>query len=237
MYNLNYLQKCLFFDIETTSRYQSFDDFKTNETEISEIWVQKCLENDRYKDNPEKCYEENSCFFPEYGKIICISYGYFCNKDNKWKVESIDDKDSNEETLLKSFARIINKKFRNHVLAGFNIKKFDTPFVYRRMLIHRILPPSQFDIWDKKPWEIHSLDLYRVWSEQNTINNMCNFDLICNLMGVESPKCGEVNGSKVKENYYNGNIDGIVKYCRKDVKASIKLAMCFASEMLNEILD
>lgn len=237
MYNLNYVQKCLFFDIETTPRYNTFNDFKTNEPQISEIWVEKCLDQEKYKSNPDQCYEDNASFFPEYGKVICISYGYFCTEDNKWKVESLDDRNSDEKELLKSFARIINKKFTHHILAGFNIKKFDIPFLYRRMLSHKILPPSQFDIWDKKPWEINSLDLYRVWSEINTINNMCSFDLVCNLMGVDSPKNGEVKGSNVKENYYNGNIDGIVKYCRKDVQASIRLAMSFAHEKLVEVLD
>jgi uncharacterized protein YprB with RNaseH-like and TPR domain len=122
-------------------------------------------------------------------------------------------------------------------LAGFNIKKFDVPFVYRRMLTHKILPPIQFDTWDKKPWEIISLDLLRVWSELNTINGMCTFDLVCNLMGVESPKSGEVKGSNVKENYFEGNIEELVKYCRKDVQASIRLAMAFAHEKLVEIID
>ncbi len=105
------------------------------------------------------------------------------------------------------------------------------------MLTHKILPPIQFDTWDKKPWEIISLDLLRVWSELNTINGMCTFDLVCNLMGVESPKSGEVKGSNVKENYFEGNIEELVKYCRKDVQASIRLAMAFAHEKLVEIID
>lgn len=237
MYNLNYLQKCLFFDIETTPRYKTFEEFRDSEQAISDIWVEKCLEQDKYKDNPEKSYENHASLYPEFGKIVCISYGYFCTKDNKWKVESLDDKNSDEVTLLKSFAALINSKFSHHILAGFNIKKFDVPFVYRRMLVHKILPPIQFDNWDKKPWEIVSLDLYRVWSEINTINSMCSFDLVCHLMGVESPKNGDVKGSNVKEYYFNGSIDDIVKYCRKDVQASIRLAMSFTHEKLVEIVD
>jgi DNA polymerase elongation subunit (family B) len=237
MYNLNYLQKCLFFDIETVSRHRTFQEFKDNEYELSKIWVEKCEDQDKYKDNPEQSYEEFSCLYPEYGKVACISYGYYCTKENKWKVESIDDLNSDEETMLKAFAHIVNTKFTHHILAGFNIKKFDVPFVYRRMLNHKILPPIQFDTWDKKPWEIISLDLLRVWSELNTINGMCTFDLVCNLMGVESPKSGEVKGSNVKENYFEGNIEELVKYCRKDVQASIRLAMAFAHEKLVEIID
>lgn len=237
MYNLNYLQKCLFFDIETTSRFNTFEDFKENEYDLSRIWIEKCSVQDKYKDNPEKSYEEQACFYPEFGKVICISYGYYCNQENKWKVESIDDKNSSELNLLKEFTRIVNTKFTHHILAGFNIKKFDVPFLYRRMLVHKILPPIQFDTWDKKPWEINSLDLLRVWSELNTINGMCNFDLVCNLMGVESPKNGDVHGENVKENYFKGNIEEIVKYCRKDVQASIRLAMSFAHEKLVEIID
>ena len=56
-------------------------------------------------------------------------------------------------------------------------------------------------------------------------------------MGVESPKNGDVHGKNVKENYFKGNIEEIVKYCRKDVQASIRLAMSFAHEKLVEIID
>jgi predicted PolB exonuclease-like 3'-5' exonuclease len=237
MYTLNFIQKCLFFDIETTSRFKTFEEFRINEYEISKIWTDKCLEHAKYKDNPEKSYEESASLYPEYGKVVCISYGYFCTTDNKWKVESLSDNNSNECNLLKSFAKIINTRFYHHILAGFNIKKFDVPFLYRRMLVHKILPPTQFDTWDKKPWDIISLDLYRVWSELYTINSMCSFDLICHLMGVESPKNGNVRGSNVGEFYFNGNIDDIVKYCRKDVQASIKLAMNLAHEKLDEIVN
>jgi 3'-5' exonuclease len=234
MYNLNYLQNCLFFDIETTSRYNSFQEFKENEYELSKIWIEKSLEHEKYKDNPEKSYEDNASFYPEYAKVICIAYGYFCNQEKKWKIESISDFNSNEESILKEFARIINTKFTHHILAGFNIKKFDVPFLYRRMLAHRILPPIQFDNWNKKPWEIISLDLFRVWSELNTINGMCSLDTLCTIMKIESPKNGEVQGSNVKENYFKGNIEEIVKYCRKDIQASIRLAMSFAHEKLTE---
>ena len=237
MYNLNYLQKCIFFDIETTSRYNTFDEFKSNEYELSKIWIEKCLENEKYKDKPEQSYEDSACFYPEYGKVICIAYGYFCDTDKKWKVESIDDSNSSEGDLLKEFSKIINTKFTHSILAGFNIKKFDVPYLYRRMLAHKILPPIQFDNWDKKPWEITSLDLLRVWSELNTINGMCTFDTVCYLMGVDSPKNGEVKGSNVKESYFKGNIKEVVKYCRRDVQASIRLAMAFAHEKLTEFVD
>lgn len=236
MYNLNYIQKCLFFDIETTSRYKTFNEFKINEYYISKIWEEKCLDQDKYKDNPEKSYELYASLYPEYGKIVCISYGYYCTTDNKWKVESLDDNNSDEETLLKSFALKINTLFTHHILAGFNIKKFDVPFLYRRMLVHKILPPFQFDTWNKKPWEIIYLDLYRVWSELYTINSMCSFDLICHLMKLESPKNGDVNGSNINEFYFNGDIDSIVKYCRKDVQASIKLAISLTHEKLVDII-
>ncbi len=234
MHNLSYLKKCLFFDIETVGRYENFDDFSKNEPEISKIWLEKASNHDRYKDDPEGSYEKFAGLHPEYGKIVCISIGYWDPVDEKWKIEHFDDENSSEKELLWEFCRRVNKDFDAFVPTGFNIKNFDIPYIYRRLLVNHILPPFNFDLCDKKPWEIKCYDLYKTWSDNNSIYGMCNFDLVCNLMGVPSPKQGNVIGASVSKEYYMGNIKEISLYCRRDVHASIKLAVSFAPEKLED---
>ncbi len=234
MYNNNHIQKCLFFDIETVSRYPDFEEFENNEPEISKIWLDKIAYNDKMKDNPRGNYATSACLYPEYGKIACIAYGYWDISDEKWKVEHLDVDGSDEKSMLVEFAKIVNTKFRTHLLSGFNIKNFDIPYIYRRMLINNILPPSQFDMCEKKPWDIKAYDLYKVWSEAGSINGMCTFELVCLLMGIASPKTGEVSGSGVGAAFFEGKIKEISEYCRKDVSASIKLAVRFSADRLEE---
>jgi predicted PolB exonuclease-like 3'-5' exonuclease len=234
MQTLNYVQNCLFFDIETTVRHNTFAEYQENESEVANIWLDKCKMNDAYKNEPESMLEKYGSLYPEYGKIICISYGYFDVDTKKWKVESLNDSTMSEKEMLMEFGKLCNTKFHKHILSGYNIKRFDIPYVYRRMLANHILPPSHFDVIDKKPWEIAAYDLYRVWTDAYTINGMCNFDVVCQLMGVPSPKQGEVKGESVKEFYYDGKIDEITEYCRRDVQASIRLALSWTIEKLTE---
>jgi hypothetical protein len=49
-------------------------------------------------------------------------------------------------------------------------------------------------------------------------------ELMCVCLGVESPKNTEVVGNKVHEAYWKKNdIEGIVKYCEKDVTQLIEV--------------
>jgi len=234
MKNINFIQKCLFFDIETTIRYSTFAEFQEKEPEISHIWLDKCKTHPNYKDEPELMYETYGSLYPEYSKIICISYGYFDIVNSKWKVESLNDANMSEKELLLQFGKLCNTQFLNHILAGYNITKFDLPFVYRRMLINNILPPTQFDVLDKKPWDVIMFDLCRSWTDYYNSSGLINFDLVCQLMGVPSSKEGGIKGENVKEFYYNGKIDEITDYCIRDVQASIKLALKLSTEKLQE---
>jgi predicted PolB exonuclease-like 3'-5' exonuclease len=234
MHNISFVHNCLFFDIETVRKYKSFEELKDNEPQIAEIWLDKCQHNENYKNEPELMYEKYASLYPEYSKIVCISYGYYDSVTSKWKIEHLNDEQITEKELLFEFGKLCNTKFHKSILAGYNIRRFDIPFVYRRMLVNNILPPTQFDSSEKKPWEIINLDLYKVWSDYNTLNGMSNFDLVCHIMGVPSPKQGEVKGDSVGEYYYNGKIQEITEYCKKDVQASIKLALSLSTEKLEE---
>lgn len=234
MYSTSYIQKCLFFDIETVGRYNTFDDFYSNESGIANIWLEKASQSEKYKSDPKEAYEKYAGLYPEYGKVVCICFGYWDIETDKWAIEEMSIEDSSEEDMLEEFAARINKDFRNHILSGFNIKNFDIPYLYRRMLVHGILPPGSLDLCEKKPWDIKAYDLYKVWSDSGSINGMCSFELVCLLMGIQSPKDGEVNGKNVSDAYFNGDISNIVKYCRKDVLASIKMGVMFCSDVLKE---
>ena len=61
---------------------------------------------------------------------------------------------------------------------------------------------------------------------------MCNFELVCTLMGVPSSKGGSVKGKYVSTAYYEGRIKEISEYCERDVEASIKLAIEISAEKL-----
>jgi DNA polymerase elongation subunit (family B) len=234
MYNIAYLKNCLFFDIETVGRCETFEQCEKQEPVVADIWLEKGSMMEKFKSDPKGFYETNAGLYPEYGKIICISFGYWDASEKKWKIETLDESNMTEREILFEFGKRLNTDFINHVISGYNIKNFDIPYVYRRMLTHKILPPPQIDNGEKKPWEVKAYDLYRAWTESSGIVGMCNFEMVCTLMGVPSSKGGSVKGKYVSKAYYEGRIQEISEYCERDVEASIKLAIELSVEKLQE---
>jgi hypothetical protein len=88
----------------------------------------------------------------------------------------------------------------------------------KRMIINNILPPKIFPTYDTKPWEIKAIDTRDVW-QYGQYASISTLDLMCGVMGVESSKSDEMDGSRVHEVFYKEkNIDKINTYCEKDVK-------------------
>jgi len=61
-------------------------------------------------------------------------------------------------------------------------------------------------------------DIYKVmWYGSATL------DVICNFLWITSPKDGWIDGSQVQEFYDNWKQKEILKYCERDVEATIKV--------------
>jgi len=92
------------------------------------------------------------------------------------------------------------------------------PMMAKRMIINNILPPKIFPTYDTKPWEVKAIDTRDVW-QYGQYASISTLDLMCGVMGVESSKSDEMDGSRVHEVFYKEkNIDKINTYCEKDVK-------------------
>jgi DNA polymerase elongation subunit (family B) len=231
------LRSCTFFDIETATRYRSFEEFKYNEPKLADIWLSKAEENEKYKDSPEESYLKNASLYAEYGMVVSICVGYYDVKTegfliSELSIKNYENRFEEERTILKKFNSVMSGSFKDRTLAGFNIKGFDVPYIYKRTLINKILPSIKLDIGEKKPWELQIYDLMNEWHATSNVKGMTNFDLICTLMGVKSPKEGEVKGENVNENFHNGNINQIIEYCKRDVDSTIKLALSLSVEEL-----
>ncbi len=231
-FNIN---KLLFFDIETVSQYKSigelpplflkqwegyFENFEKRVTEPT--WLPEKFNSDgeisiEYK---EEVYRQTAAFFPEFGKIACISMCFLTDKGTI-KFESFYGED--EIHILKETRKVFNKvDGLGFLLCGHNIKMFDIPFMGKRYLINGLKPPSNFPNHDTKPWELKTLDTKDVWSFGNNWM-LGSLDLICTAMGVESPKNGDVKGNSVTTNYWSGNHEEIKEYCERDIKCLVDI--------------
>ncbi|HZH67673.1 MAG TPA: ribonuclease H-like domain-containing protein [Chitinophagales bacterium] len=216
------LNRILFIDIETVSSSHRYSDLSSIE---QELWEEK---RGRYRAegiDPADYYFNNAGIFAEFGKIICISLGYFSKQEEKrvFKVKSISDHD--EAKLLNDFVQVLNqfeKSFGNQlVICGHNVREFDLPYICRRLVVHGMIsnfPPFFMKIQMAKPWELTSmiLDTLDTW-RFGDYKNYISLKLYTHVLGIPSPK-DDIDGSEVGKVYYEDNdLNRIRIYCEKDV--------------------
>lgn len=222
------LNNILFLDIETvpeTADYSSLDD------EMKTLWELKTQYQRKDEFSGEEFYDRAG-IWAEFGKIVCISVGYFVIKGDirNFRVTSFFGE---EPKLLKDFNNLLNNHFNGpqHVLCGHNAKEFDIPFLARRMIINQIPIPDKLNLFGKKPWEIAHLDTLELW-KFGDYKHFTSLKLMCKVLGIPSSK-GDIDGSQVGHVFYvEKDIDRIVTYCEKDTIAVAQIFLRLRREDL-----
>ena len=221
----------LFLDIETVPESETFEKLSPEKQELFALKTQ-------YQRKDETTAEEfydSAGIWAEFGKIICISVGFFSQFDTErlFRVKSFYG--DNEESLLVEFKELVDKHFNglNHLLCAHNGKEFDFPYIARRMIINKIDIPFKLNLFGKKPWEVAHLDTLELW-KFGDYKHYSSLQLLTSTLGIPSPK-DDIDGSEVAKVYYKDkNLDRIVKYCEKDTIAVAQLLMRFNNEKLVE---
>lgn len=229
MINKISLENILFLDIETVpleANFHSLDD------ETKQLWEQKTQYQRRDEFTPEDFYDRAG-IWAEFGKIVCISAGYFVLKGDirNFRVTSFF---GDEKQLLRDFGNLLDSHFNRpqHVLCGHNAKEFDIPFIARRMIINSIAIPEKLNLFGKKPWEVPHLDTLELW-KFGDYKHFTSLKLLTKVLGIPSSK-GDIDGSQVGYVYYvEKDLDRIIVYCEKDV---IAVAQVFLRMRREELL-
>lgn len=207
------LQNILFLDIETVPEVELFDTLSDEKKELFDLKTKYQRKEDQ---TPESFYERAG-IWAEFGKIVCISVGYFTFK-NDIRTFRVTSFFGDEIKILKDFSNLLNNHFgkAEHVLCGHNAKEFDFPYIARRMIIHGLHIPNKLNLFGKKPWEIPHLDTMELW-KFGDYKHFTSLKLLANILNVPSPK-DDIDGSQVGHVYYvEKDIDRIITYCEKDV--------------------
>lgn len=225
------LEDILFLDIETVPESDDFS--KLNEV-TKLLWEEKTRYQRKDDFTPEVFYEKAG-IWAEFGKIICISVGYFNNSSGlkKFRVTSFYGE---EKQILLDFKNLLQSHFNQskYKLCGHNSKEFDIPFIARRMIIHNITLPDKLNLFGKKPWEIPHLDTMDLW-KFGDYKHFTSLKLLTHVLGIPTPK-DDISGDKVRQVYYEENdLDRIVSYCEKDTIAVAQLLLKLQNKPLLKI--
>ncbi|WP_300433618.1 3'-5' exonuclease [Christiangramia sp.] len=232
LHKLN-LENILFLDIETVPE---FGDFSELNEEKKILWEEKSKYQRKDDFTAEEFYERAG-IWSEFGKIICISVGFFSfrNENRKFRLTSFKGE---EEKLLYDFSALLQEYFFQpyHLLCAHNGKEFDFPFIARRMLIHNMPLPSKLNLFGKKPWEVPHLDTLELW-KFGDYKHFTSLKLLTHVLGIPSPK-EDIDGSMVRQVYYEkGELDRIVEYCERDVLAIAQVILRLRQEKLLEEIE
>jgi predicted PolB exonuclease-like 3'-5' exonuclease len=165
--------------------------------------------------NLDKLFVSRAALVPEFSRIVTVCLGIV---DQNGKIKTTVFSDTNERTLLVELRKTLYKCGElGYFLCGHNVKNFDIPTLAKRMIINGIMPPKILPSYDTKPWEVKAIDTRDVW-QYGQYATISTLDLMCGVLGVESSKSGDMDGSRVHEVFWNEkNIKKINEYCEKDV--------------------
>jgi len=224
-------ENTLFLDIETVPEVKNFLEL----SEEKQVLFEAKTTYQRKDDIAVEAFYERAGIWAEFGKIVCISVGYFTNfktEERKFRITSFYGE---ERTLLESFKNLLADHFYKpaHVLCAHNGKEFDFPYIARRMIIHQISLPEKLNLFGKKPWEVQHLDTMDLW-RFGDYKHYTSLKLLTSILGIPSPK-DDIDGSEVANVFYNENdIKRIVRYCEKDTIAVAQLLLRYAIEPIIE---
>jgi hypothetical protein len=223
------LKEILFLDIETVPEFENWNDISK---ETRELFDKKTQYQRKEEFTADEFYNRAG-IWAEFGKIICISVGYFVEVNKKKQLRLTFFFGDDEHTILIDFKILLEKHFsnKNTVLCAHNGKEFDFPFLARRMIIHQIQLPKKLNLFGKKPWEVPHLDTLELW-KFGDYKHYTSLKLLTSILGIPSPK-DDIDGSEVADVYYKEkNIDRIVNYCEKDTLAVAQILLRFNNEKL-----
>lgn len=160
-----------------------------------------------------------------HGRVLCVG----------WAVEDAEPQTiiGDEQFVLAGFLRSLNESLTATVhggplgsgsmqiaatFVGHNIAGFDLRFLYQRCVINRENPPSALlAACRARPWDSCIADTMLMWNPDR--EKRISLDRLCKALGVETSK-GDMDGSKVYDEYKAGNLIKIADYCAGDVAAT-----------------
>ncbi len=228
-------ENILFLDIETVPEVENFSELSE---EKQELFAQKTAYQ-RKEEVTSNDFYERAGIWAEFGKIVCISVGYFVNFDSKNRTFRVTSFFGDDEALiLNGFKKLLESHFNKpeHILCAHNGKEFDFPYIARRLIINQIALPEKLNLFGKKPWEIGHLDTMELW-KFGDYKHYTSLKLLTLILNIPSPK-DDISGSEVCGVYYKEkDVARIAIYCEKDTIAVAQLLLRFNNEPLIEELN
>ena len=241
------IKNTLFFDIETTTRYKTYEEYLEQEPHSAKDFENQIRMKKPYDGmDISDVYKNEAMLSPEHGQVVSIGCRIWNKDEKKWDDEIFGfsswedyesrDKRSADKDILISFNEVLFGLFGEQIgtLGGYNINSFDIPYLYRRMLSVGLYPQQTLNLSNKKSWNLHNLELRSWWSEPGA-NGYSGFSSACEMMSIGSSKEEGIDGRQVCYKFWDdGDVDAINRYCMRDVEKSAQFAVSLSEDRLRK---
>jgi DNA polymerase elongation subunit (family B) len=222
------VENVLFLDIETVPAYTSYEEMPEI---FRKLWERKTENLKKVPEDTAESLFPRAGIYAEFGKIICISVGYFRGREFRLKSFFGDD----EYELLRQFCKMLEAHFNSvtKMLCAHNGKEFDFPYLARRILINGLSLPYILDTAGKKPWEVQFLDTMELW-KFGDYKHYTSLELLSAVFDIPTPK-DDISGSDVHRVYWQEHdLERIRVYCQKDVLTVARLFLKYQQQPMIE---
>ena len=191
------LKQITFLDIETIPRTPDDRDFIDLFEKKFKVEIQAAIDKNinplkSVDDLIEELHSTKAGLYAEFGQIISIAIGRV-NAAGKLYIKIIANPD--EKALLAAAEATLDKAEYIYLCAH-NGLEFDFPYLMRRFLANGMKVPRILNTGGKKPWDLPYIDTMQMWSGTQW-NYKASLDLLCKVLGVNSPKQSAVTGSSL----------------------------------------
>lgn len=203
----------LTFDIETIPQQEPLTDIQQEELnrQLEKTFARNLEITEEEKFKTRRLLMATN---PFYGEIICI--GLHKAVGDEFGTTALI---GSERVILEKFWKILTT-FKG-LYISFNGLGFDIPFILKRSMKYGLIPTSN-DFLDLKRFSRKPhFDVKLIIGDWDRYAPG-TLRLICEHLGIDSPKEGIVKAENVEDEYKKGNIQAIADYCLKDVVATYK---------------
>lgn len=222
----------LIVDIETVG--ESWEEI---DTETQELLIDRVKKYPNYSEqsDPTAIAQDSLGLQPFTGRIVVIgAYDLASKKSVVWfdnegtsseAVEEGDDKfiPSSEKEMLEKFWALATRYTHFVTYSG---RSLDMPFLLLRSAIHGIKPTKDLMraryLYQQSPDAIH-IDLFEQLSFYGSASRLGGLHLACRAFGIDTPKDGEIDGSKVGQFYRDKKYVEIARYNARDLASTAQL--------------
>jgi len=227
------LTRVFFVDIETVPGHATHAEMPTAHQSLWQKFCDKRHARELAEGQSHADLFRNSGLYAEFGKVVCISVGFFRElKDETLEFRTKSFADEDECKVLRDFGHFLQRYApygpsryskletahpEGYFLCAHNGREFDYGYLGRRMLICGQDIPPMLDVAGHKPWDLpHLLDTMELWKFGDNKGHI-TLALLAGVFGIPSPK-DDIDGAHVGHTYWvEKDLARIVRYCEKDI--------------------